>query len=517
MTRFQLDHFEQEMIEQQYSVQSYLNLEIFTEIFAILIDTHKNNDLFPLLHYIKLYIKEHEIDQSIFSQLKNGILTFCEFSKINYKTEIRDQISQIFYLICHKNPTTLESFIKIGGVLVLDELLSFTEKDWDQQKNILYVTIDNIEKVLQLLNDRPLKFSLNDYSIFYSHEGIMYRLSIVLKQLINDNSISEQEVQKNHYIDKICSILQLSTQLDFDVKFKSKKFVFNIVDIISISKNEHRSTLMNYILRLTSDITNLELFENISTIEKLVNLLEDKNIMNLVLKLISSFTIFSNKRVIMFVQVGIIPHLKSIITNDKNIAKLAHKILCDIIVFAGKEKKVRDCLWKNNVVDFLISILGRNDFLEETLNALNTWLSFDPQVENRLLLKKNVIQLCIISINSLNQSSLSSLIGILKTGKKLNHKLGKTLFIDIIINATSENPTSDFKYGQLMEILQLLFNCSYYPKKKQIYIFVKSIPNDINNRSKKISDFIEKSFESIDFIAKYVDYLKLSFEKIIQS
>lgn len=458
----------------------------------------------------QLIAKNQEFQETLC--LVGALPAIMEFSRMSYKTEIRIQASQFIKEMCHTSAMTLEMFIACRGLPVLVEFMNFTEEEWDQQKRMIYDAIDNTMQVFHRKNDersKTLKLPTNDFCRLFARGRIMEHLTSVLIRLSKDEPKSEQEeVQKNNYIGKICTIMLLFAQADPVVKshMVQASVLKNIVDVISNLRYEHRLSLITCLKYLTLDTSTLNAFENPSTIEILVKMLgDDTNIMYQAITCVNSLAFISQERQRKLAQAGIIPHLKTIITNDGRVKNLAHRILCNL-AHAGKE--VRDCLWKNDVVDFFVSILKSKGFQHATLEALAVWLSDDPRVEKVLLRQKNVDILCdVVSTMNIRElgSVTSSLKRILSFGSQLNCTLGNTRFVDVIINAISHRSHDALIYVEQMNILQLLFKYSNDPKRILLasYNIVKSIADDEKDHPQMVRSIARDLVKSSTEMVKY--------------
>uniref|UniRef100_A0A7S1KN36 non-specific serine/threonine protein kinase n=1 Tax=Percolomonas cosmopolitus TaxID=63605 RepID=A0A7S1KN36_9EUKA len=436
--------------------------------------------------------------------LVGALPVIMEFSKMRYKTDIRVQASQFIREMCHTSAMTLEMFIACRGLPVLVEFMNFTEAEWEHQKRIIFDAIDNTMQVFQRRDDqrsKSIKLPTNDFCRLFARSRIMDRLTSVLLRLNEDGTNKDSEAENDIYIGKICTITLLFSQADSVVKqhMVQVSVLSKIIQAMPKLKHQYRLSLITCLKYLTLDTTTLPAFENADAIPVLVNMLGDEtSIMWQSIACINALCFISVDRQRQMAQSGIIPHLKHIIEKDTRMRNLAHHILCNL-AHAGKE--ARDCLWRNDVGDFYVSLLKKPSFQHSTLEAISVWLADDSRLENVLMKPKN-LQILVDVVSGMNYRDLgvvtSSLKKLVSFSVKLNRALGRSKFVDVIVRAIKNRSHDALVYVEQMNILQLLYKYSEDPKRILIasYNVVKPIAEDEHNQPQMVLSIAKSLLQS---------------------
>lgn len=88
------------------------------------------------------------------------------------------------------------------------------------------------------------------------------------------------------------------------------------------------------------------------------------------------------------VSLGLIPHLKKVISEGSHLRQFAIPI---IVQLAHASNFTRSELWKNECVPFYVDLLKENNWQGVSLMPLYTWLNSDPENVSRILIQPNCL------------------------------------------------------------------------------------------------------------------------------
>eukprot|EP00003_Mantamonas_plastica_P025979 TRINITY_DN518_c1_g1_i1.p1 TRINITY_DN518_c1_g1~~TRINITY_DN518_c1_g1_i1.p1 ORF type:complete len:635 (-),score=238.30 TRINITY_DN518_c1_g1_i1:184-2088(-) len=399
--------------------------------------------------------------------LIGGIPAIMKFAAKEFSRDIRMESSRFVTQMCFTSTLTLQMFIACRGLPVL---VDFLEPDYRNYKEVVFQTLDNIQRVFDLQSPTPR----NDFCRLFAKSGLLGRVITAMENMLDDHTSGDEERLEEN-LDKASNLLLIFSHADSIVKqaFCVPEVLEGMMEIMMEVGENSLLMLLKAVKYISMDAATLQKLQQFGIFETLIPLLDKTKqfeqgmatkMQNEILNALYNLCRIDKQRQELAAIAGIIPHLQQVINDNSPLKQFALPIFCDM---AHASKAARTELWKNDGVQFYLELLTDDFWQLNALDALAVWLQAAPeQVESTLEEDENVAMLVTLFKNTRDHQfvkMLNSFFQIVQNSIHVNKALGKSRFVASICDKL-DHPDARARI-QLLQLLTIVYEYHAQPKK----------------------------------------------------
>ena len=429
---------------------------------------------------------------------------------------IRIQAAEFVRQMLATSTLTLQMFIACRGLPVL---VTFLDYDYEENRDIVFMAIDGIWKVFELLSPTPK----NDFARLFSKCGLLERLVDVLAAINGERkSLEAEEVAANRrggandgqshpgavengaegarvggggaverekarasaslrrcceYIEKVVDLLLVFSHADEVVKSQMcvLPLLHRLYKTLDSLEMDVLVKVLKSIKQLSTEPTTLDDLQRAGTIKRLVPFLAESSaaagaeMHNQVLNSMYNLCKINKTRQEQAAVAGIVPHLRRFVSTNSPLKHFALPLLLDM---AHASRRTRAELWRHSGLQFYIDLLSQEFWQVTSLDSISVWLVNEPERVEAALLQPDALQRLVDLFARLSGApfvaALDPFLRVITKSRRMNVALATSGLAPALISRLEEHNLS--AEGQLKILKMIKITYEHYPKPKQLIV-----------------------------------------------
>lgn len=345
-------------------------------------DIPKQNQLWYYALSVLNYVFESNVGQFENFCFLGGIPTIAHFRSSTYDKRVRLEVARFINCLNVSN-NALSMFVSCGGLRLIAK---FVEEDFDATPTFPLVAIDTIHNILI----RDVSRSKSDICRILSKHGVLFWFVVLLNMLLKRCRQSNYDlVQKDEMeiaADKVVDILKFFSQAETKVRVAVAnvdifKLLVKLYDKLTFTQ---QIVVLNFFRSMSCIGEVLKYLYKADILEFLARLLDKyvpsrsnyKEVIKNIAPLIYNCLSLNHAKEMEFVNLGALPHLRSLSMVKLPFRQFILPIVCEL-VYCGKSvrAKLRSC----DILGLYFNLLLDPYWQSNALESIYAWYQMSPR------------------------------------------------------------------------------------------------------------------------------------------